>query len=78
MAPTVKVTLMPKVILVATATVEARVPAAPFTPQNQGVGFRSIAEMSSMPVGNPNPNASPPGAIVAIQRTDLDNKVALS
>src|SRR5207249_4590546 len=61
-----------------TATVEARVPAAPLTPQKQAVGLRSIAEISSIPVGNPKPSNKPAGAIVTTYNIALDNRLALS
>src|SRR5437870_12636446 len=65
-------------MLLATATVEARVPAAPLTPQNQAVGLRSIAEISLIPVGNPKPSNKPAGAIVTAHNMALDNRLALS
>lgn len=78
MAPIVRVVPIPKAMLLATATVDARVPAAPLTPQNQGVGLRSIAEMSRIPVGKPKPSNKPAGAIVITHNIALDNRPALS
>src|SRR5215472_13252341 len=53
---------MLKAMLVTTATLAARTPAAPLMPQNHGVGVVLIAETSRMPVGNPNPIRKPAGA----------------
>ena len=53
---------MPKARLVTTATLAARTPAAPLTPQNQGVGPVLIALASRMPVGKPKPISRPAGA----------------
>ena len=78
MAPIVRVVPIPKEILLATATVDARVPAAPLIPQNQGVGLGSIAEISRIPVGNPKPSNKPAGAIVMTHNMALVNRLALS
>jgi hypothetical protein len=45
--------LMPKAMLVTTATLAAKTPTAPLMPQNHGVGPELIAETKRMPVGNP-------------------------
>ena len=52
---------MPNEILVITATLAARTPAAPLMPQNQGVGRRSTFETKRIPVGKPNPMKKPAG-----------------
>src|SRR5882762_7613966 len=46
-------------MLVTTATLAARTPAAPLMPQNHGVGPVLIAETNRMPVGNPKPIRKP-------------------
>src|SRR5215470_17028652 len=46
---------MPNAMLQAIATMDASTPAAPFTPQNHGVGLRSTSEIKRIPVGKANP-----------------------
>jgi hypothetical protein len=64
-APILRVVSMLKAMLVTTATLAARTPAAPLMPQNHGVGPVLMAETRRMPVGNPKPR----------QRPRLDNPI---
>jgi hypothetical protein len=59
---------MLKAILVTTATLAARTPAAPLMPQNQGMGPALIVETNHMPVGNAKPIRKPAGANTRTQR----------
>ena len=72
------VELIPDPILFPTAKMEARTPAAPLIPQNHGVGFLSIREISRIPVGKANPINNPAGAIVNTQIEALTINLALS
>ena len=59
-------TFIEKVMFTATAMLAANTPAAPLIAQNQGVGRGSIALTNRIPVGKPNPNKRPSGAIMKI------------
>jgi hypothetical protein len=69
---------MPKAMLTATAAEDASTPAAPFIPQNQGVGVRSTLLMKRMPVGKPKPIRTPAGAITTTQSGARTMRAALS
>ena len=61
-------------MLVSTATLAASTPAAPLMPQNQGVGFLSIADTSRIPVGNPKPMRKPAGERTSNRQSGSDQE----
>src|SRR3954447_23227445 len=68
---------MLKAMLMTTATLAARTPAAPLMPQNHGVGPLLIADTKRMPVGNPKPIRKPAGASTRTQKPARTRRSAL-
>ena len=67
MAEMSMVALMPSDMLIMTPRTDARTPAAPLIPQNQGVGWGSMASTSRMPVGKAKPSRKPKGMMTAME-----------